>query len=127
MTISPVSWSQKKIAKEFGVTEYMAKVAIQLRSKKGIFAEPAVKKGKPLPQATVEAIKRFYLDDNNSYMRVMPGKKDSVNNNKKFKGGGDQGDFLEKVGSVFIVQSDRAHHSANFEPNLSKIGQVELV
>ena len=78
MTISPVSWSRNKIAKEFGVTEYIAKMAIQLRSKKGIFAEPAIKKGKPLPQATVEAIKRFYLDDNNSYMRVMPGKKDSV-------------------------------------------------
>ena len=39
---------------------------------------------------------------------------------------GYQGDFLEKVGFVFIIYSGRARHSANFEPNLSKIGQVEL-
>ena len=78
LTISPVSWSREKIAKEFGVTEYMAKVAIQLRQKSGILAQPTVKKGRPLPQETVEAVKSFYLDDSNSYMRVLPGKNDFI-------------------------------------------------
>ena len=38
--------------------------------------------------------------------------------------GDDQGDFF---GIDFIVYSHRAHHYANFAPNLSKIGQVELM
>ena len=40
---------------------------------------------------------------------------------------GVQGDFLKNMGFVLIVYSGRTYPSANVEPNLSKIGQVELV
>jgi len=56
----------------------MAHTAIKLRESNGILAEHKLKQGRPLPTSTIDAVRYFYLDDNNSFTRILPGKKDFV-------------------------------------------------
>ena len=51
-------------------------MAIKLRKSDGILAEPKLKKGRPLSPATINAVTS--LNDSNSFMRVLPGKKNFV-------------------------------------------------
>ena len=46
LTLTPESWSIKKTAQEFGVTEYEVKCARELKKESGILAEPKKKVGK---------------------------------------------------------------------------------
>ncbi|XP_012560034.2 uncharacterized protein LOC105846148 [Hydra vulgaris] len=75
LTLVPISWSHKDIEKEFNVTSYMVQISCKLLQKNGIlsFIE---KKGKEIPQETVDKIIEFYCNNENS--RLMSGKKDFV-------------------------------------------------
>ena len=48
LTLTPESWSIKKTAQEFGVTEYKVKCDRELKKERGISAEPKQKFGKAL-------------------------------------------------------------------------------
>lgn len=54
----------------------MAKKARDLRHESGVLATPEPKKGKPLPDNTVEKVVEYYSSDANS--RVIPNNKDVV-------------------------------------------------
>lgn len=76
LTILPDCWTLRDIEEEFDVSRRMAKKARDLRHESGILASPEPKKGKPLPDSTVEKVVEYYSSDANS--RVMPNKKDIV-------------------------------------------------
>ncbi|KYM94585.1 hypothetical protein ALC62_14783 [Cyphomyrmex costatus] len=76
LTICPLSWSIRKISREFGTTTYLASKAKELRSTKGVLADINVKRGKTLSRETTKKVDDFFNDDSNS--RFMPGKKDVV-------------------------------------------------
>ena len=80
LTISPPDWSRKKIAEFFSVSERSIRNACALESESGILSMPAPRKGKQLPQATVDSIHHFYLDNENT--RIMPGIKDRISISK---------------------------------------------
>ena len=61
---------------EFGVTNYMAKRVKKLVEDKGVLSSPNFNAGKPLPESTLEQVRKFYSHDDISW--VMPGKKDFV-------------------------------------------------
>ena len=73
LTLVPISRSHKDIKKEFNVTNYMVQISSKLLQKNCIlfFCE---KKGKEIPQETVDKIIEFYCNDENS--RLMSCKKD---------------------------------------------------
>jgi len=70
LTLVPESSSQKKVATEFQVTEYMVKQARKLKREKGILAIPDPKKGNTLSENTVKLVTDFYQSDENS--KVLP-------------------------------------------------------
>lgn len=76
LTITPKSWSVKRICKEFNCSWKFAKKAKDLTETRGILAETTARSGKLLPTSTVEKIVDFYESDTNS--RLMPGMKDVV-------------------------------------------------
>jgi len=76
LTMVPCSWSIQKTAREFSVSEYMARKAKELKSIHGILAEPVVKKGKMLSADVKLRVTEFYENDEMS--RLCPGKKDYV-------------------------------------------------
>lgn len=76
LTLAPSSWSIKKTAEEFNVTEYKVKRARYLVKRYGILANPAQKKGKQLPESTIKQVVEFYQSD--EYSRLCPGKKDYI-------------------------------------------------
>ncbi|KYN01836.1 hypothetical protein ALC62_07308 [Cyphomyrmex costatus] len=76
LTIAPSSWSERKIAKEFGTSRRMAKVAKGLVSTQGVFSFPTFRPGRHLTDETGSIVRSFYEDDENS--RIMPGTKDTV-------------------------------------------------
>lgn len=76
LTMSPSSWSIKKTAEEFNVSEYMVKKARSLKQSHGVFSEPSPKHGKELSPETQKAVVEFYEDD--EYTRLCPGKKEFV-------------------------------------------------
>ena len=82
LTLVPESWSQKKVATEFQVTEYMVKQARKLKREKGILAIPDPKKGNTLSKNTVKLVTDFYQSDENS--RILPGAKDKVSIKRKY-------------------------------------------
>ena len=81
LTLLPQSWSVKKIEKEFGVSNYMARKSKELVKEKGILSTPNPKPGSSLPQETTDLVTQFYESDDIS--RVMPGKKDFVSVRKE--------------------------------------------
>ena len=54
----------------------MIRTARDLKKRGGILALPEPKRGKSLPQETLDMVRQFYEDD--EYSRQMPGKKDCV-------------------------------------------------
>lgn len=80
LTLVPQTWSRQKVSSTFQVSEYLVRQARALVIEKGILSMPEQKRGKTLPHETVQKVKSFYLDDENS--RIMPGKKDKVSTSK---------------------------------------------
>ena len=76
LTLVPDKWSRELAAKQFGVSEYLIRTARDLKKVGGILALPEAKRGKSLPQETLDKVRQFYEDD--EYSRQMPGKKDCV-------------------------------------------------
>ena len=76
LTLAPDSWSHKYCSEYFDVSEYLVRTARELKNVDGILAKPVPKKGKKLPQETLELVLNFYEDD--EFSRQMPGKKDCV-------------------------------------------------
>lgn len=76
LTVLPKSWSIRRVQKEFGVSDFMARKAKQLITEKGVLSTPNPIPGHSLPQKTVELVSGFYESDEAS--RMMPGMKDFV-------------------------------------------------
>lgn len=84
LTLAPDAWGERKIAREFDVSRRQAKKSKILKEQKGVLGSVCSKRGKSLPQKTVDKVKAFYNDDDNS--RVMASTSDTVSmmvNNKK--------------------------------------------
>ena len=75
LTVLPKSWSICKIEEEFGVSNYLARMAKDLVQEKGILSIPDPRT-RPFPQEIVDRVTSFYKSEDIS--RVMPGKKDCV-------------------------------------------------
>ena len=76
LTVLPKSWSQRKIAEEFGTTRHKALVAKKLVAEKGVLSDPNPKQGKETEREVVDRVEQFYRSEEVS--RMMPGKKDVV-------------------------------------------------
>ena len=76
LTLTPKSWSIRKTADFFNVSNYLVRSAFKLRKEKGILSEPQTKRGKCLPNEIIQLVEDFYYDD--EFSRQMPGKKDYV-------------------------------------------------
>ena len=76
LTALPKSWSVRKIVKEFGASNYMARQAKKLVLEKGFLSSPNPKPGNPLPERIKQLVLDVYLSDEIS--RILPGRKDSV-------------------------------------------------
>ena len=74
--VLPKSWSIRKVQKEFGASNFMARKAKQLVEEIGILSTPDPKPGCMLPQSTVDLVTCFHESDETS--RLIPGKKDCV-------------------------------------------------
>ena len=75
LTILPKSWSIHKIEEEFGVSNYLARMAKDLVEEKGILSNPDPRT-RPFPQEIVDRVTSFYKREDIS--REMPGIKDKV-------------------------------------------------
>ena len=76
LTLTPDSWSRKKVAELFNVSECLVRSAREPKKKKGILDEPDQIRGKMLSDSTLTLVTRFFEDD--EYSRVMPGITDFV-------------------------------------------------
>lgn len=76
LTMAPLDWSRKQVAKFFEVSEYQVREARKLAEERGILALPDAKRGRSLSQEVEDSVKLFYEDD--EYSRLMPGTKDYV-------------------------------------------------
>ena len=76
LTVLPKSWSIRKIEKEFGAPNFMARKAKKLVLEKGILSTPNPKPGRSLAQHIVDLVTEFY--ENDDVNRMMPGMKDFV-------------------------------------------------
>ena len=81
LTLAPDFWSRRDLMREFGCTEWEARVAKQLVDTEGVFSRPDKKIGKVLPTETIELVQNFYEKDDVS--RIMPGMKDFVSVKQK--------------------------------------------
>ena len=76
LTVLPKSWCVRKIVKEFGASNYVARQAKKLVLEKGFHSSPNPKPGKALPDRTQQLVLEVYLGDEIS--RMLPGRKDCV-------------------------------------------------
>jgi DNA-binding GntR family transcriptional regulator len=76
LTLASTSWSRRKIAEEFGVSEYTAPQARELLRKKGIIAIRDARRGKKVEQSALDLVHSFY--QSHEYSRTMPGMKDKI-------------------------------------------------
>ena len=76
LTLTPESWSLRKVTKEFKVSKATARMARILREEKGISAVTQPVIGKRLSEKTVNGILQFY--QNVEYSRQLHSKKDCV-------------------------------------------------
>ena len=81
LTLVPDKWSREYASKQFDVSEYSIRTARELKKVNGILAKPEPKRGKMLPQKTLDLVQSFYEDD--EYSRQMPGKKNYVSIGRK--------------------------------------------
>lgn len=63
-------------SREFEASRFLVRKSKKLKANFGILPETIAKRGKDLPQATVDKVIAFYNSDINS--RVMPGIKDAI-------------------------------------------------
>lgn len=75
LTCLPKSWSEHKIISEFGVSPYVAHIAKQTQTNKGIMSVPDRKYQHNIPDSVVKLVTDFYIEDDIS--RLMPGMKDT--------------------------------------------------
>lgn len=73
LTSIPVKWSNRKMAKEFGVSRRMVAAARKLQNEKGFCTHPDKKKGRAMSLDLIAKVEEYYLSDEVS--RVMPGVK----------------------------------------------------
>jgi hypothetical protein len=74
LTLSPASWTHKQISGYFGVSEYSAAQAIELKNKYGILAKPEAKtSSRRLTENDKQRVIDFYISD--EYSRQLPGMK----------------------------------------------------
>jgi hypothetical protein len=72
LSIAPTSWTAEKVAKEFGVSEYLVRNTRQLLAKGlSALALPEKNKGRPTSDTTVQTVIDFYCSD--SVSRLLPG------------------------------------------------------
>lgn len=76
VTIAPPSWSIRLVAREFKALRRIVKKAKELREMRSVLATTTSKSGKKFSQKTISKVIDFF--NNNSYSRIMPGKKDVV-------------------------------------------------
>lgn len=76
LTIAPNCWGVKKTAAEFKTSTRTVRKARKLKELSGILSWPTAKCGKTLPDETVNAVKSFYEDDENS--RMLPNQRDVI-------------------------------------------------
>lgn len=76
LTLAPNSWSIKRAAEEFQVSEYLVRQARALKQTSGILSMPEQRRGKCLPDEVVKSVFEFYQEDEVS--RVCPGKKECI-------------------------------------------------
>lgn len=76
LTVAPLSWSIRKVSREFGVSRRLAQKARDIRNMRGILASVTSKSGKKLPDTTVQQVFNFYNSE--SAGKLMSGKKDKV-------------------------------------------------
>ena len=76
LTLAPKFWSRRDLQREFDCSEWEARQAKDLVSKKGILTLPDKRKGKKFSVETENLVKQFYERDNIS--RLMPGLKDVI-------------------------------------------------
>ena len=76
LTMAPLDWSRKQVARFFEVSEYQVREDRKLAEEKGILALPNPKRGRSLSKEIEDSVKLFYEDD--EYSRLMPGTKDYV-------------------------------------------------
>ena len=76
LTTLPQEWTIAKIRRELNVSRRTASKAKKIRNKSGYGSRPNKKGSRHLPITTVNAVKNFYLADDNS--RIMPGMKDCI-------------------------------------------------
>lgn len=77
LTIAPKSWTENKLAEEFGTSRRQAKIAKLLVDQFGILSSPNPRGSSRKLSAEVEnMVKCFYLREDIS--RIMPGKKDFI-------------------------------------------------
>ena len=76
LTLTPKSWSENRLADEFGTSRRQARKAKQLVEEFGILSSPNPRGGRKLPVETENLVKSFYLREDIS--RILPGKKDFI-------------------------------------------------
>ena len=77
LTIVPETWSRKKVANYFGVTDHVVRRSRQLKTDKGILGDPDPKKGgRSLSDDIKQRVIAFY--ESEEYSRICPGKKEFV-------------------------------------------------
>lgn len=74
ISLLPSSWSKEKIAREFQVSERLIRLTRNLVKEQGILPSLRKKKGISVSEETVEKVKMFYENDENS--RMCSGKKE---------------------------------------------------
>ena len=79
-----LEWSRKKIRETFEVSDYSVRQAQKLFREKGLLCQTDTKRGKKLSSETIDLVKRFFQDDEQS--RILPGMKDVVSiGNKQYE------------------------------------------
>ena len=80
LTLVPERWSVQDVMKRFGdiegITKHLVQSANDLKRAHGILADPPSKRGRPLADEIVDAVRKFYEDD--EFSRNCPGRKDKV-------------------------------------------------
>jgi len=83
LTLKPDSWSYTKTAQFFGTSLYLIQQALKLKQEKGVLAQPnPIKSKNKLSEDLKQKVIDFYLNDEHSFSRIIPGLKDKVSLSK---------------------------------------------
>ena len=79
LTLKQNSWSYRKTAVFFDTSLYLVQQSLKLQEQKGILAQPIpIKPKTKMSEEVKQKVTEFYLDDEHSFSRIMPGLKDKV-------------------------------------------------